>query len=293
LERQKQAAAAELARHEFETKLILKAIETPDREEAIRNLQFFLHAGFIQDTEGKIASLGENKYPSITPPLFARGVTGNFEAVTSYLSDTHMGAFLQSIGRFEYGLADGVVCTGWLVAPSYFVTASFCAKDGVDKPSARFGYISEQEKGTTFGLKEILKDPWIGVAIFEIDKAAIAKFGAIPLKFREPKISESAFIVQYVLDVGGKPLPARVVRNGCRISRKGAGNDLVMQIKQSELIYHVCDTLIGSAGAPIISQDDSAILAMNLFGSPTENIGVDFVSVMRKTELLSKLAQAQ
>src|SRR5262249_56539696 len=65
LERQKQLAAADLARQEFETKLILKAIETPDREEAIRNLKFFLKAGFIH---GKLAQLEEGQYPSITPP---------------------------------------------------------------------------------------------------------------------------------------------------------------------------------------------------------------------------------
>jgi hypothetical protein len=68
LERQKQTAAAVLARQEFETKLILKAIETPDREEATRNLQFFLSAGFIQDKDGKIAKLTASQYPSITPP---------------------------------------------------------------------------------------------------------------------------------------------------------------------------------------------------------------------------------
>ena len=67
IERQKQTAAAELARQEFETKLILKAIETPDRDEAVRNLQFFLDAGFIQDKDGKIAKLNASQFPSITP----------------------------------------------------------------------------------------------------------------------------------------------------------------------------------------------------------------------------------
>ena len=68
LARQKQSAATELARQEFETKLILKAIETPDRKEAITNLQFFLKAGFIQDPHGSIANLEDKEYPSITPP---------------------------------------------------------------------------------------------------------------------------------------------------------------------------------------------------------------------------------
>ena len=101
LDRQKQTAAAILARQEFETKLILKAIETPDRQEAIRNLHFFLTAGFIQDRDGKIASLQESQLPSITPPLVTRGITQNFEATTSYLLDPRMGAMILPIGRFE------------------------------------------------------------------------------------------------------------------------------------------------------------------------------------------------
>jgi hypothetical protein len=143
-----------LARQEFETKLILKAIETPDRQEAIRNLQFFLSAGFIQDKEGKIANLGINQYPSLTPSLLRNEATANFEATSSYLSDPRVGPLIRAVGRLEYGPRPFPVCTGWLIAPAYFITASFCAQTVADKKAyARFGYISEQETGTAFSLE--------------------------------------------------------------------------------------------------------------------------------------------
>jgi hypothetical protein len=65
LENQKQQAAERLERAEFETTLILKAIEAPAREDQIRNLKFFLNAGFISDTDGKIAAIEESDLPSL------------------------------------------------------------------------------------------------------------------------------------------------------------------------------------------------------------------------------------
>lgn len=53
-----------LERQKFETTLILKATEAPRREDQIKNLKFFLNAGFIGDPEGKIAKIDEKAYPS-------------------------------------------------------------------------------------------------------------------------------------------------------------------------------------------------------------------------------------
>lgn len=64
LEREKQKAAERLARNEFETKLIFRAIEGATEEEQTRNLLFFLKAGFITDQEGKIGSLKPSEFPT-------------------------------------------------------------------------------------------------------------------------------------------------------------------------------------------------------------------------------------
>jgi hypothetical protein len=68
LEKQRQDAAERLDRAKFETTLILKATEATKREDQIRNLKFFLNAGFIHDEDGKIARMDEAAYPSTPPP---------------------------------------------------------------------------------------------------------------------------------------------------------------------------------------------------------------------------------
>jgi uncharacterized protein YecT (DUF1311 family) len=70
LEEAKHKAAAALAQHEFETKLIFRAIEQSDASERIRNLKFFLEAGFLTDPEGKIKELKPDQYPSKDSPSF-------------------------------------------------------------------------------------------------------------------------------------------------------------------------------------------------------------------------------
>jgi hypothetical protein len=68
LEKQKQDAAERLDCAKFETTLILKATEAANRDDQIRNLKFFLNAGFIHDPDGKIAKMDDAAYPSLPPP---------------------------------------------------------------------------------------------------------------------------------------------------------------------------------------------------------------------------------
>jgi hypothetical protein len=65
-------ANIELDKRRFETSLITKATESPDRLEQIKNLKFYLKAGFLRDPEGKLADIDEDEYPSSTPPEVRR-----------------------------------------------------------------------------------------------------------------------------------------------------------------------------------------------------------------------------
>jgi uncharacterized protein YecT (DUF1311 family) len=72
-EKQKQEAARTLAQREFETKLIFDAIKGSDPKESIRNLKFFLEAGFLTESSYKIRNLSESDYPSKNRPSFDCG----------------------------------------------------------------------------------------------------------------------------------------------------------------------------------------------------------------------------
>ncbi|MBV8751779.1 MAG: hypothetical protein JO328_02865 [Hyphomicrobiales bacterium] len=68
LERTKQTAVESLERKKFETSLILDAIKTTSRAESIRNLKFFVAAGFVSDPERRIINLDDSALPSLNPP---------------------------------------------------------------------------------------------------------------------------------------------------------------------------------------------------------------------------------
>lgn len=68
LEREKDQETEKLARQEFETKLIMQAVQGAGPDVATRNLQFFLKAGFITDSDGKISRLSDAAPPMIPAP---------------------------------------------------------------------------------------------------------------------------------------------------------------------------------------------------------------------------------
>ena len=56
-----------LERQKFESNLILKAVETGDQKEAIDNLNFFVKAGFIEDSKNKISNLIKEDMVPVLP----------------------------------------------------------------------------------------------------------------------------------------------------------------------------------------------------------------------------------
>lgn len=66
LEKSKQDANAALERQKFETSIIFSAIKDASRSDAIRNLRFFVNAGFIHDDQNKIGNLVDEALPSNT-----------------------------------------------------------------------------------------------------------------------------------------------------------------------------------------------------------------------------------
>lgn len=85
LEKQKQDFEERIKKAEFETSLIVKAIEAPKREDQIRNLKFFLNAGFIDDEDGKIAAIKESDLPSLAA---GSAPTGDLPVIVSKILTT-------------------------------------------------------------------------------------------------------------------------------------------------------------------------------------------------------------
>jgi hypothetical protein len=97
LEKEKARETIQLERQRFETALIIKAIETGSREEARRNLLFFINAGFLPDENHKIRDLIRSEMSPFLPTRSSEGYM---------LSDPDYDAYCRSFGkgfRHEHG----------------------------------------------------------------------------------------------------------------------------------------------------------------------------------------------
>ena len=97
----------------------LKATEASRREDQIRNLKFFLTAGFIRDPDNKIANMSETAYPSSPPPAVERvrtaadifmGSKGAVGLIT-IISVDHLGVQREDAGTCFVVSKDGYALT--------------------------------------------------------------------------------------------------------------------------------------------------------------------------------------
>jgi hypothetical protein len=80
VERTRNQGILDLERAKFETDLIKTALSVPREQDRIKNLEFFLKAGFIKDPQGKIAALKPADYPSFLPDRWS--IVSRLEALS-------------------------------------------------------------------------------------------------------------------------------------------------------------------------------------------------------------------
>jgi S1-C subfamily serine protease len=188
LEKQKQDAAERLDRAKFETTLILKATEAVRREDQIRNLKFFLNAGFIKDPDGKIARIQETAFPSLPPPV----------------SSTPADVFRQargSIGRVTAtrdvsGQRDVYVGTCFIVSnDGYALTAAHVVKEiqSGGSLSVTLGSISSYEYKASI----VKIDDDLGVAIIKLSGSS--DFTSLRISKGPVQIGDSATVMGFAL----------------------------------------------------------------------------------------------
>jgi hypothetical protein len=113
LEESRQKSAESLARKQFETTLIFRAVDTPNRADAIRNLRFFVRAGFLPDSEGKISALNDSELPSLSSPspasvLRATGSTG----IVTYVQKAGTTIECAAVAISAHQAITGSICLG-------------------------------------------------------------------------------------------------------------------------------------------------------------------------------------
>lgn len=214
--------------------------------------------------------------------------TDNFEPIKSFSPTNRYRVMGAPIGRLDLLVRkDGkefvALCTGWLISAEYILTNNHCIpghEGQVLKASLLMNYL-EEGNATATERFEVDVTPTETSAEFDYSVVRVQggpgmKYGVIPLIAREPAPNEELFVVQHP---AGKP--KRLTRRNCRFGGDGE--------RPGEL-RHYCDTLGGSSGSPVFSDNDMAVIGLHFAGIKGEvNFAKRMTAVIEKSAILRQI----
>ncbi len=219
------------------------------------------------------------------------GNTDNFEPINSFSQNNRYRVMAAPIGRLDLLIRDKgkeqvAVCTAWLVSANLAVTNHHCipGEEGelVDA-SLLMNYLKEGETRTVerfrVSTRPIETNADLDYSVVQVDGNPGSKYGVIPLAAREPLPNEELFMIQHP---AGKP--KRLTRRNCR-----ADSDA----ERPEEMRHFCDTLGGSSGSPVFSDNDMALLGLHFAGIQKQvNFAKRITNILGQSQILGQLAGA-
>jgi S1-C subfamily serine protease len=200
LEKQKQDAAERLDREKFETTLILKATEAASRQDQIRNLKFFLNAGFITDAEGKIAKMDEGAYPSLPPPVPEKALTaadvfnatrGSVALVTVEGNSKDTNAPTRDVGTLT------------VLTPSGYALMAKHLRDGFNPESIKLRANIASTNSVDIPLEIIKDDPDMDITLVKLKGSS--GYSGIKLAKEQVLIGDEIYVLGFPVGFPGGP----------------------------------------------------------------------------------------
>ena len=218
------------------------------------------------------------------------GNTDNFEPINNFSQNNRYRVMAAPIGRLDLLVRDQgreqvAVCTAWLVSADLAVTNHHCipGEEGeLLKASLLMNYLKEGKTDTVerygVNIQPVETNAELDFSVIRIDGSPGNKYGVIPLVTRDPLPNEELFMIQHP---AGKP--KRLTRRNCRADA---------DTERPEEMRHFCDTLGGSSGSPVFSDNDMALLGLHFAGLEKQvNFAKRIKVIIASSRILGQLGQ--
>lgn len=188
--------------------------------------------------------------------------TDDREPIINYVNNTDIWEASRSIAKLSFFKNGFFVCTGFMISSSRMMTNNHCvAKNKVcATTTAIFGFQKNAngavDSGEQFACKEVVAtDVEKDYTILELAGSPGDRWGTLTLDSSDVDDGAEIYIIQHP---AGEP--KQISKVNCQVDRAvvdGRGSDTDMA--------HVCDTLGGSSGSPVLSESNT-VIGLHHFG---------------------------
>lgn len=193
----------------------------------------------------------------------------NMERLNNYNADERLRKMSRPVGRLDIRFADGQfsTCTATLITRDRIITNHHCVpnlhstldlKGGITDVTLLMNHYDERNtqdtKAYRVGPIPVESDEALDYAILQVEGAPGDVWGTATVRRAPPRPGAGLLVIHHP---GG--LPKHVTRGQCRAARPATDS-------VGTQLFHLCDTLPGSSGAPIFADSDGAMIGIHRAG---------------------------
>jgi len=213
----------------------------------------------------------------------------NFEDIARFSQGNRYRQITNPVGRLDLLIDLGgeqvtSTCTAWVISPSFIMTNYHCVPghDGeILAAQLVMNYLTTGQPQDEIdfyevGIVPVEADPDLDYAVVEVGGDPTARYGQVNLDARDPVEGEELFIIHHP---AGKP--KKITRRNCRNARIAEDGDF----------HHYCDTLGGSSGSPIFSDNDLSLVGLHYAGLERQyNMAKRLERIVAQSDFLRRLS---
>ena len=184
------------------------------------------------------------------------------EPIINYVKDPDIWQVSQPVAKLSFFDDGFFVCTGFMVSPNKMMTNHHCVATAkaCSTTVAIFGFHKNASgalvSGEQVACKSVLKADFDkDYAILELADRAGDRWGTLTLDDTIPADDAEIYIIQHPAGEAKQISKINCSVDGAIVDGRASGTDLA----------HVCDTLGGSSGSPVFSNDDT-VIGLHHFG---------------------------
>ena len=193
----------------------------------------------------------------------------NMERLNNYNEDERLRKMSRPVGRLDIRFADGQfsTCTATLITRDRIITNHHCVpnlrstldlKGGITDVTLLMNHYDERSTELVSAYRvspiPVESSEALDFAILQVDGAPGDKWGTATVRKTPPRPGAGLLVIHHP---GG--LPKHVTRGQCRAARPATDS-------VGAQLFHLCDTLPGSSGAPIFADSDGAMIGIHRAG---------------------------